>query len=127
MARPIGVTILAILSILAGILFLIVGPLALLASAVVGLTPEELQMLQAIGAFTLVLGVIYLVSAVGLLRLTVWGWWLAIVVNFISIISSIVQGVIDPAAFLGLAIGLVLSLIILGYLFVVRGEFGPRS
>ena len=127
MARPIGVTILAVLSILAGILFLIVGPLALLASAVAGLTPEEAQLLLAIGAFTAVLGVVYLVSAIGLLRLTVWGWWLAIVVNFISIISNIVQVVIDPAAFLGLAIGLVLSLIILGYLFVVRGQFGARS
>ena len=117
----------AVLSILAAILFLIVGPLALLAAAVAGLTPEEVQLLQAIGAFTVVLGVVYLVSAVGLLRLTVWGWWLAIVVNFISIISNIVQVVIDPAAFLGLAIGLVLSLIILGYLFVVRGQFGARS
>ncbi len=124
MARPIGVTILAILSILAAIFFLIVGPLALLAAAVAGLTPEEVQMLQFIGAVTLVLGIFYLVSGYGLLRLTVWGWWLAIVVNFISVISTIVQVVIDPAAFLGQIIGLVIALIILGYLFVVRGEFG---
>ncbi len=124
MARPIGVTILAVLSILAAIFFLIVGPLALLAAAVAGLTPEEVQMLQFIGAVTVVLGIFYLVSGYGLLRLTVWGWWLAIVVNFLSVISSIVQVVIDPAAFLGQIIGLVIALIILGYLFVVRGAFG---
>ncbi len=124
MARPIGVTILAVLSILAAIFFLIVGPFALLAAAVAGLTPEEVQMLQLIGAVTLVLGIFYLVSGYGLLRLTVWGWWLAIVVNFISVISTIVQVVIDPAAFLGQIIGLVIALIILGYLFVVRGAFG---
>ena len=127
MARPIGVTILAVLSILAGILFLIFGPLALIASAVAGLTPERVLLLQALGAFMVVLGLVYLVSAVGLLRLTVWGWWLAIVVNFIAIISNIVQGVTEPADFLALTVGVVLALIILSYLFVVRGEFGTGS
>ena len=127
MARPIGVTILAVLAILAGILFLIGGSLGLLAAAVAGLTPEEVQQLQAFGAFALVLGPLAIVSGVGLLRLTVWGWWLAVVVNFLSVISSITQVVIDPAAFLGVIIGLVLSLVILSYLFVVRGEFGAGS
>ncbi len=127
MARPIGVTILAVLSILAGIFFLIVGPLALLAAAVAGLMAEEVQLLQVVGALAVVLGIFYLVSGYGLLRLTVWGWWLAIVVNFISVISTIVQVVIDPAALLGQIIGLVIALIILGYLFVVRGEFGAGS
>ena len=127
MARPIGVTILAVLSILAGILFLIFGPLALIASAVAGLTPERVLLLQALGAFMVVLGLVYLVSAVGLLRLTVWGWWLAIVVNFIAIISNIVQGVTEPADFLALTVGVVLALIILSYLFVVRGEFGKPT
>ncbi|MEE9182704.1 MAG: hypothetical protein V3U33_09080 [candidate division NC10 bacterium] len=127
MARPIGVTILAVLAILAGILFLIVGSLGLLAAAVAGLTPEEVQALQAFGALGVVLGPLAIVSGVGLLRLTVWGWWLAIVVNFVSVISGITQVVIDPAAFLGVTFGLALSLIILVYLFMVRGEFGAGS
>ncbi len=127
MARPIGVTVLAVLAILAGILFLIVGSLGLLAAAVAGLTPEEVQALQAFGALGVVLGPLAIVSGVGLLRLTVWGWWLAIVVNFVSVISGITQVVIDPAAFLGVTFGLALSLIILVYLFMVRGEFGAGS
>ncbi len=127
MARPIGVTILAVLSILAAILLLVVGSLGLLAAAVAGLTPDEVQLLQAFGVFALVLGPLFLVSGVGLLRLTVWGWWLAIIVNFLSVISGIVQVVIDPANFVGPVIGLVLSGVILSYLFVVRGEFGAGS
>ncbi len=127
MARPIGVTILAVLSIIAGILFLIAGSAGLLVTAVAGLTPEEVQLLQAFGAFAVVLGILAFVSGVGLLRLAVWGWWLAIVVNFTSFVSGIVQVVLDPAAFLGIIFGVVLSLIILGYLFAVRGAFGAGS
>ena len=131
MARPIGVTILGVLSILAGILFLIVGSLGLLASTVAEvvaeLTPEEVQALQAFGALGVVLGPLAIVSGVGLLRLTVWGWWLAVVVNLLSIVSNTAQVVIDPTAFLGVILGLVLSLIILVYLFMVRGEFGAGS
>ena len=127
MARPIGVTILAVLSILAGIVFLILGSLGLLVTAIAGLTAAEVQLLQAVGALGVVLGILYFVSGVGLLRLTVWGWWLAIVVNIGSIISSTVQVVINPADIVGTIIGLVIALIILGYLFVVRGEFGAGS
>ncbi len=127
MARPIGVTILAILAILAGILFLILGAAGLLVTAVAGLTPEEVQLLRAVGALGVVLGIVYLVGGIGLLRLTVWGWWLAIIASFLSVVSNIVQVVINPAALVGTVFGLVLSLYILGYLYVVRGEFGSGA
>ncbi len=127
MARPLGVTILAILAILAAILLLIAGSASLLVTAIVGLTPEQVQLLQALGAVSIVLGILYLVGGVGLLRLTVWGWWLAILASLVTIGSNISQLVINPEGLLGAIPGLVLALIILGYLFVVRGEFGAGS
>ncbi len=127
MARPLGVTILAILAILAAILLLIAGSASLLVTAIVGLTPEQVQLLQALGAVSIVLGILYLVGGVGLLRLTAWGWWLAILASLVTIGSNISQLVINPEGLLGAIPGLVLALIILGYLFVVRGEFGAGS
>ncbi len=127
MARPVGVTILAILAILAAILLLIVGSSSLFASAIVGLTPEEVQLIQALGAVSILLGILYLVGGIGLLRLTVWGWWLAILASFISVASNVAQVVINPAAILGTIFPVVLALFILGYLFMVRGHFRSGS
>ncbi len=127
MARPFGVTILAVLAILAAIPLLIVGSSTLIVAAIVGLTPEEVQLIQALGAVSIVLGILYLVGGVGLLRLAVWGWWVAILASLISLASTITQAVINPGAFLGTIFGLVLALFILGYLYVVRGEFGSGA
>ncbi len=127
MARPFGVTILAVLAILAAIPLLIVGSSSLLVAAIVGLTPEEMQLIQALGAVSIVLGVLYLGGGIGLLRLTVWGWWVAVLASLISVASTITQAVINPGAFLGTIFGLVLALFILGYLYLVRGHFGAGS
>ncbi|MEE8231986.1 MAG: hypothetical protein V3R46_01535, partial [Thermoplasmata archaeon] len=126
-ARPFGVTILAVLAILAAIPLLIVGSSTVIVAAIVGLTPGEVQLIQALGTVSIVLGILYLVGGVGLLRLAVWGWWVAILASLISLASTITQAVINPGAFLGTIFGLVLALFILGYLYVVRGEFGSAA
>ncbi len=113
----------AVLAILAAILLLIVGSSSLFASAIVGLTPEEVLLIQALGAVSILLGILYLVGGIGLFRLTVWGWWLAILASLISVGSNIAQVVINPAAILGTIFPVVLALFILGYLFMVRGHF----
>ena len=127
MARPVGVTILAVLAILAAILLLIVGSSSLFVSAIVGLTPEEVQLIQVLGAVSILLGILYLVGGIGLLRLTMWGWWLAILASLISVASNIAQVVINPAAILGTIFPVVLAVFILGYLFMVRGHFRAGS
>ncbi len=123
MARPLGVTILAILALLAGFVLLVGGSLSLLATAITGLTSGEVQLIQALGGVMIVLGVLYLVGGVGLLRLTLWGWWLAILASVISAAANASQIAINPGFWWEPAPALVLSLIILGYLFVVRGAF----
>ncbi|MCJ2531145.1 MAG: hypothetical protein LN413_02340 [Candidatus Thermoplasmatota archaeon] len=127
MARPLGVTILAILALLAGFVLLVGGSLSLLATAITGLTSGEVQLIQALGGVMIVLGVLYLVGGVGLLRLTLWGWWLAILASVISAAANASQIAINPGFWWEPTPALVLSLIILGYLFVVRGEFGTSS
>ncbi|MEE9181273.1 MAG: hypothetical protein V3U33_01710 [candidate division NC10 bacterium] len=127
MARPVGVTILAVLAILAAILLLIAGSSSLFVSAILGLTPEEVQLIQALGAVSILLGILYLVGGIGLLRLSVWGWWLAVLASLISVASNIAQVVINPAAILGTIFPVVLAVFILGYLFTVRGHFRAGS
>ncbi len=123
MARPLGVTILAILALLAAFVLLVGGLLSLLATAIPGLTPGDVQLIQALGGVMVVLGVLYLVGGVGLLRLTLWGWWLVVLASAISAASNATQIAVNPGFWWEPAPALVLSVIILGYLFVVRGAF----
>jgi uncharacterized membrane protein (DUF2068 family) len=128
MARPLGVTILAVLALFAALVVLVGGILSLLfASTVPELTPGQVQLIQALGGVMVVLGVLYLVGGVGLLRLALWGWWLAVVASFISAAANATQIAVNPGFWWEPAPALVLSVIILGYLFVVRGEFGTGS
>ncbi|NIN63659.1 MAG: hypothetical protein GTO63_02865 [Anaerolineae bacterium] len=124
MTRPIGVTILAILTLVGAIILLVGGSLSLLATAVPGLTSEEVQLIQVLGAGMLVLGVFYLIGGVGLLRLTLWGWWLAVIVSVIAAGANAAQIAVNPGFWWEPAPALALALIILGYLFAVRGHFG---
>ncbi len=117
--RPIGVTIIAILSFLAG-LAEIFGGLALLAvSAMVGFDPAAYGILGAflgvIGVVLLLLGLITLAVAIGLWRMRSWAWWIAIIVNVISILISI-------GSFSWFS--LIFPVIIVIYLIVIRDKFG---
>src|SRR5436309_9772328 len=90
--RPIGVTILAVLTILGGVLLLLLGILVIAFSSLlvgVGL-PLGLGLTGSIlGAIVLILGIIWIAVGSGLLNLRPWAWWLAIVVMVVSIIGSL--------------------------------------
>ena len=124
--RPIGVTILAVLAILFGILSLIGGIALLGAGALIAaLAPQYAGyagLFVALGALVLLMGILAIVGAVGLLRLRMWAWWLMIVVGVLSIVSSIVPYALAPGLF-GVPYGIVLWLIIVIYLIVVRKSF----
>lgn len=120
-ARPLGVTILAILDGLGGVLGVILGLLLLVAGPVLGSDPEfqaalarELpepfpqfagELLAALGAILLVLGLVYLLLAWGLYQGRGWAWTLAMALVLLSLAWSVATLVFgDATGLVGVAI-----------------------
>ena len=118
--RPLGVTIIAILTIIGGIGFLASG------IAAVGVAPflPDLGILSAaIGAVLIALGIAYFVMAYGLWKGKGWAWTITLVLSFIGIvlgIASIVTGNI------GAVFHLIINIIVVYYLYRpnVKAFFG---
>lgn len=123
--RPIGVAILAILSGLAGIIE-ILGGMALLGVAAIGgaalvsagIPAWIAGLVGVLGAVLLLLGLVTFAVALGLWRMRGWAWWVAIIVNVISIVIN---------ALIGTWFGIPIPLIIIIYLLVIRDKFGLGS
>ncbi len=116
-SRPLGVSILAILVGLYGVLLILAGIFALAGGAVLGaLTGFHFAGLSllAIGAIVLILGIIVLASALGLWHLRLWALILALIVTFLQVVSFAIT-----SEFLGL----VIALIIFVYLLAVHRHF----
>jgi hypothetical protein len=115
--RPIGVAIIAILSFLAGIgeLFLGIGLLGLAALGATAGAGFLAAFAGIIGGVLLILGLITLAVAIGLWRMRSWAWWIALIVNLISVVLSV-----GTASY----IGVIIPLIIVIYLIVIRDKFG---
>lgn len=134
-ARPTGVTVLAVLSILAAIAFLVGGAGLIVVGLVIGtyagsqltnqitssgyaglasLTAGTIALVfTAIGAILLILGFLYLAVAIGFLGGRGWAWTLGMVGYIIGIVIDIVQiafGSYTSAA------GLIIGIIIVYYL-----------
>ena len=131
--RPTGVTILAVLQIIAAIILLIGALGMFVVSAVSGI--EEVK--DAIGeeapdwvvenatVFFGVLGGVFLILALvgfvlgyGYLKGIGWAWTLGIIFAVLSIISEIINPIIDRSVdtFIGSIIGIIIPLIIIYYL-----------
>ena len=112
--RPIGVTILAILIILAGLLFLLISIAALVLGTVIlggfGL---------AIGVVLVILAMLTLAAGFGLLAMRPWAWWLAMIVLVLSLLSQIGSYQLGGGSLWGIAI----PALILVYLIAVRRYF----
>jgi drug/metabolite transporter (DMT)-like permease len=137
--RPTGVTIIAILIIIGGILLLLagIGGVAvgsLFISQIIGLG------FVIIGAILLAVGIGYLVVSYGLLKGKRWAWTITVVLLFIGIainIASIIFGSfainMDISTFLtansGNIAGIIISVIILYYMYRphVKSYFGKMS
>jgi uncharacterized membrane protein (DUF2068 family) len=74
--RPLGVTVIAILTVIGGIIFLVSG----LALLIIG-----------IGIILLALGIAYLVMAYGLWKGKGWAWTITLILSAIGIIVAVVS------------------------------------
>ena len=125
--RPIGVTILAVLTIIFGLLGLLAGILLVIVGAA-GATvlPAQYQaiavILLALGALLAIFSLLGIIAGVGLFRLRAWAWWLTIIVGILNIVFNIGSYVVYPIG--GFPYGIALWIIIIIYLVVVRGHFG---
>ena len=121
--RPVGVAILAVLVILAGVILTLLALLTILAGLLVPL-------LLGIGVIALILSLILLAAGFGLWNLRPWAWWLAMIVLVLTIISQL-SGVGLAGGFRNLSTGqlvaVVLPILMFIYLLAVRGTFRSRA
>ena len=84
-SRPFGVTIIAILIIIAGVISLLIGIGSVAIGPLIGLV------FVVTGAISLALGVAYLVMAFGLWKGKGWAWTISTIVLFIGIVIDIIS------------------------------------
>jgi len=118
--RPIGVMIVGVLYFLAGLLFIMVGAVAL---------GDADEVIMATGAAILIVGIFYLLLGIGCFKGWGWVWTLGVVFTILGIIitlaAAFANGFDMDALWAGL-IGIIIPLIILLYLFThkVKVWFG---
>jgi uncharacterized membrane protein (DUF2068 family) len=132
--RPTGVTILAVLQIIGGLLSLLFGLSGLLfggamvatdAAEATGAPLDMGPVMMTVGIASVIIGLIGLIAGYGLFTLQGWGWLMAIVfaaANVLRNLVSLVQGINVPGAI----IGIVVSGLIIYYLYRpnVKRAFG---
>ena len=131
MKRPLGITILAILAIIVGALFALVGLLAFVGAGAIASGAATGTHLSAGVAFTvaavaLVLGVLDIVWGIGALRLRPWAWTLGVALGVLNILNSGLNVVLGQGFSAGSIVGDIIAVLIIVYLFTprVRQAFG---
>jgi len=144
-SRPFGVTLLAMLTLLGGLLYLATAlgffGLALLADQAevverLGpgtpdwLTDDYFLAFILLGIFVLIIAAAFFVATQGLLAGSGWAWTLAVIVTLLSLVGNLVSmytyGLDDQATVASTLFGFILAAIVLAYLATsrVRRFFG---
>jgi hypothetical protein len=113
MKRPAGITIAAVLSLAAGIIYLFQG-LRILGYVVFG-PAQAFSQVSLTGWWTLIMGLIWLSVGGALLSLQPWAWLFAVIVVGISLIEAFF-GNLNGWQFGDLFVAMIIPLIILFYL-----------
>lgn len=118
--RPLGITILAILAAIAGVLGLL-GSLLIL-----GLLMAAGGIFLILGLVSLVLSILYLMFAYGAWTLKPWAWTLGVGLSVASIVLTLIGLTQGTQELVGALISLVISGVILYYLFQpdIKAAFG---
>ncbi len=116
--RPTGITVLAVLTAIAGVLLLLGGFAAVFGGALLGgVVNAPLGGLVAlIGVATLVLGAVYFFSAFGLWNLRIWAWQLAVIASIAQIVLTVIQYLGGAVGIGSVVIQVLISGLILWYL-----------
>ena len=124
MKRPIGITIIALVQLLAAIV-LVLGAATLLLGNQSQANQQALAMAHlastrqtevSIGVFALILGAIELLVAVGLFQLKGWAWGLAVLVSGANVVFGVLDLVNRIALTQSEQVSLIVSLLVLVYL-----------
>jgi len=113
--RPLGVTIISILIMLGSILGIFAGIAAIVIGSIsIAILPSMTGLSLLIGLVTIVISVIQLVGVYWLWKMLKKGWTIIMIMQIVGIITS--------AATLNL-LSIVISIIIVGYLWTKRSAF----
>ena len=94
MQRPTGITILAVLAAIAGVLYILGGLALLTVGTVVSATYALGGLAVIIGLIILVVGVLYIGLAYGFWSLKPWAWSLGVGLQVAGIIGIVIAGAI---------------------------------
>ena len=121
--RPLGVTILAILSILLGLLAIVSG------FGGIGVFSElfwtfmdwriissELEVLALLGVLSIIVGILSLPAGYGLLKGKKWAWTLAIVLGILGVIRNLVELALENVDVGTVIISIVIIVLVIAYL-----------
>jgi hypothetical protein len=136
--RPTGVTIIAILNIIGGIIMLVAGLVLVAAGSILpslSMSNGELSGMPsfligaaaiAIGIIMIILGIVSFIVAYGLLKGMGWAWTLTVV---LSIITIVLNAISIASGNFGGVISMIISAIVLYYLYRphVKSFFGKGS
>ena len=116
--RPLGVTIVAILMAINGIVLIVSGATA---AGFIGV-----PFVSAVGFVTIAIGIAFLGVAWGLITGKGWAWIVTVILSIIAIISSIIS---IAGGHFGAVIHLIISGVILYYMYRpdVKAYFGRKS
>ncbi len=125
--RPTGVTILAILAIIGGVLGLC-GSLSLFGLGGLAAVSGEVStgaMTGLYGGLGLVSSLIYLAFGVGAWLLKPWAWILGVIAAGLSVVSNVLS-LVGGGTLIAAVIGLIIPVVILWYLFrpEIKAAFG---
>lgn len=108
--RPLGVTIIGILWILAGLGWVVMAGFGGAALAVIGLGALG----AAVGVILVIIGLLFIFLGIGCFKGWSWVWPIGVILTIIVLIINLLSIIASPAAAI---IGIIIDIIILWYLF----------
>jgi hypothetical protein len=114
--RPIGITILAVVALLGGLLNILVGT-DLLGLSGATTASDRGDLAVPVGILMLLSAALFLVDAYGLWALKAWGWTLAVVLMVLAFLLNLLQYLNDNTLLVPMLVSAVIPAAILWYLF----------